>query len=471
MKSLKKICLLILGIFILTTGISIGYGSPREVQAASKAAINETLSYVLPGETVQLRITGTSKKITWSSEDQSIASVNKNGLVTAKDYGITNVFAKIGKETYTCTVAVVDVSNISFQIDVEKFTTNGAPNRIYAESFDYDILHEDRLEVEYKILGGHNGKIVQKTKGTAELYSYEDGKIEVAAYFHGKLIGTQNTYSIKFPGLNKNSITLAAGETMAVEKNLSEISYYPALKDITITSSDSSVAVAKPIQWANYVNNEVLGYFTIKAKKAGTATISIKIADTTHTLLVKVTGERQQPLYDPVQAVKLGKFNGYSDNELQSLLYVYDFIHDYKLDSSGMSDMDRMGYIENLFYYFEHVNSYYKFSAASYGDISRVLLLFRELDSGVSCAKTVSFLLDCMGIPNNYCTGTYNGKSWAWNEVEVDGKWMYLDAAGFTTEHRTGILSKTLWKGYQLDKKEKLSDQTIEGNDYFSLIG
>lgn len=469
MIRLKKFIFL-LGILILIPGILTGFGSSKEVQAASKVSINQTQGFLLPGETLQLSITGTSKKVTWSSDDKEIASVTNKGKVTAKNYGAATINAKVGKETYKCIIVVVDTSCIDIFSDSDAYTTNGAPIEVYADSFEYDFFIRD-MEIDYKIVGNHKGKTVPKTKREAYVYSYEDGKFEVAASFHGKHIKSVKITSMKFPGLNTNSITLAAGETQAVHKDLTYPYYYPFLEDITVTSSDSSVAVAKPMQWANFRYNTVLGYFSIKALKAGTATISIKIVDTTHTLQVNVTGERQQPLYDPVQAVKLGKFNGYADNELKTLLYVYDFIHDYGLDSSDLSDMDRMAYVERLFYYFKMVNSYYKFNWASYGDISRVLLLFRELDSSISCAETVSFLLDCMEIPNYYCTGTYNGVSWAWNQVQVDGKWMYLDAAGYMIEERPSIISNDLWGGYQLDKKVKFSDQAIEGKDYFSLIG
>ncbi len=80
--------------------------SPNQAYAAvkiSKAkATMEVDSYLL------LKITDTKTKITWSSSDKTIASIDKNGLVVAISDGECTITAKVSKAKYTCVITVVD---------------------------------------------------------------------------------------------------------------------------------------------------------------------------------------------------------------------------------------------------------------------------------------------------------------------------------------------------------------------------
>ncbi|MFT4143283.1 MAG: Ig-like domain-containing protein, partial [Mobilitalea sp.] len=403
MKSLRKIFLfagLILGVSVLYAG-----ASGVKVQAAEAVSISQTTGALLPKETLQLSIKGTTMKAVWSSDDKEIATVTQAGKVTAKEYGATTIKAKVNNKTYECIIVVVDISCIEVNYDVDVLTTNGGATEIYAESFEYyEVM--DYIDIDYKILDNNSGKIIKDKvdKARALISFYEDGDFEVEASFHGKKIGSYEFTSIQFPGFYKDKISLEAGDTGEMYVSLPY--YYPLLEDITIASSDSSVAIAKPVKHADF-DDTFVGYFCVKALKAGSAVITVKIADTSRTFQVNVTGEKSTPLYDPVQAVKLGKFDGYTGNELKSVLYVYDFIHDYGLDSVKMKDSMKMDYIQSLFYYLYYVRNYYKQNWTCYGEISQVLQTSTGLDSSISCAATVSYLLDCMDIPNYYCTGSY----------------------------------------------------------------
>jgi hypothetical protein len=58
------------------------------------------------GNTTTLKITGTKKKITWSSSKKSVATVSSKGKVIAKKKGTATITAKVGKKKYTCKVMV-----------------------------------------------------------------------------------------------------------------------------------------------------------------------------------------------------------------------------------------------------------------------------------------------------------------------------------------------------------------------------
>ena len=80
-----------------------------KITVGNVVKISETEHAINVGENFTLKITGTSEKITWSSSDASIATVDKNGKVTAKKEGTATITATIGKTKYTCTVYVEDL--------------------------------------------------------------------------------------------------------------------------------------------------------------------------------------------------------------------------------------------------------------------------------------------------------------------------------------------------------------------------
>ncbi len=72
----------------------------------AEPALNEIKIYITKGEKAQLKVLGTSDKISWSVSNSKIASVNTSGVVTGKKYGTTTVTAKAGKKKLKCKVIV-----------------------------------------------------------------------------------------------------------------------------------------------------------------------------------------------------------------------------------------------------------------------------------------------------------------------------------------------------------------------------
>ena len=63
------------------------------------------------GETLQLTVNitpqhATDQKLTWTSSDPSVATVDANGKVTAKKKGTTYIIAKVDSKTFKCKVVV-----------------------------------------------------------------------------------------------------------------------------------------------------------------------------------------------------------------------------------------------------------------------------------------------------------------------------------------------------------------------------
>lgn len=75
------------------------------------------------GENSTLTVTinpsnATDKKITWTSSNKSVATVDSNGKVKAVGAGTTTITAKVGNKTVTCTVTVTE--NVTYSIKWEE---------------------------------------------------------------------------------------------------------------------------------------------------------------------------------------------------------------------------------------------------------------------------------------------------------------------------------------------------------------
>ena len=58
------------------------------------------------GKSYTLKVAGTKQKITWSSSNKSVATVNSNGVITARKAGSAKITAKVGSKKFICNVKV-----------------------------------------------------------------------------------------------------------------------------------------------------------------------------------------------------------------------------------------------------------------------------------------------------------------------------------------------------------------------------
>ncbi|MDO5425919.1 MAG: Ig-like domain-containing protein [Eubacteriales bacterium] len=106
-KNLQKTGKLLLS--FLTILLLFAAVPSAEVQAAPKLSAKSVTLF--PGQTKTLKVTGTSKKITWTSSKKSVATVNSKGKITAKKKGTATITAKFGSQKLTCKVTVKKASS------------------------------------------------------------------------------------------------------------------------------------------------------------------------------------------------------------------------------------------------------------------------------------------------------------------------------------------------------------------------
>lgn len=112
MKRLFTICLSMLLIMVLTL--------PVDANAATDVHLTKTKVALYVGQSTTLKLNGAKVK-KWKSNDKNIATVNKNGKITAKKKGTTTIIAtaKNGK-TYKCKVTVKNVTLSKTKVTLEK---------------------------------------------------------------------------------------------------------------------------------------------------------------------------------------------------------------------------------------------------------------------------------------------------------------------------------------------------------------
>lgn len=105
MKQKKLLKVLLSSVLILSLIMSA-----TVTASAATVKLNKTKASLYAGSSITLKISNTSKKVTWSSSKKSVATVKSTGTktakVTAKAAGKATITAKVNGKKYKCTVTV-----------------------------------------------------------------------------------------------------------------------------------------------------------------------------------------------------------------------------------------------------------------------------------------------------------------------------------------------------------------------------
>ena len=109
MMKIKKMSFTIVMAICLSATIPVStplYSNVMEAEAAAAVKLNITKTSVYIGDTVKLKLSGTTKSIKWSSSNKSIAKVSTSGVVTGLKKGTVKITATVGTKKYISTIAV-----------------------------------------------------------------------------------------------------------------------------------------------------------------------------------------------------------------------------------------------------------------------------------------------------------------------------------------------------------------------------
>ena len=236
--------------------------------SAASIALNKTSISLTKGYQTTLKVEGTSKSVTWSTGDKSIATVNSKGKVVGKGVGTTYIYAKVSNTTLKCKVKVVaaKITSSSSSITFDEpgasktvtITVKGSHSGLTAGSTDKKVATAswvkpvewdgDKVKLKITAKGEGDAKIkVYLKKYPSTCYKYINVSVE----------GEEEEDLTILP--NVQDISVGAGATSEFQvycNNHSNLKYI---------FSDSSVAsVTAGSTSGNYKK------FTVKGLKAGT---------------------------------------------------------------------------------------------------------------------------------------------------------------------------------------------------------
>ena len=122
---------------------------PVDVQAA-KVKLNKSAVTIYRGASTSLKVSGSKKKVKWSSSKKSVASVSASGKVTGKKGGSAYICAKVGKRTLKCKVTVKE-PNKSKRLNLAKKEAKKIVKKYVAA----DLNAKERAFVLFRYLTEH----------------------------------------------------------------------------------------------------------------------------------------------------------------------------------------------------------------------------------------------------------------------------------------------------------------------------
>lgn len=172
MKKLKKLLVnLVMVLCICTIAPSILSQTvlAQGVEATSLKLSKNKVTLSL-GETFTLKVNGTKKKVTWTSSNKAIATVNRNGKVIAKKAGSAVITAKVNKKKFNCKITVKEpsISRKTISLKVGSSATlkmNGAKVKVTWSTSNKSVATVNS-----------SGKVVAKKAGKAVITATVAGR-------------------------------------------------------------------------------------------------------------------------------------------------------------------------------------------------------------------------------------------------------------------------------------------------------
>ena len=244
-KAQKLLMVLLLVVLVFIPTLS--------TQAASKrVTLNKSTLMIKLGETYQLKTSNAGSSLTWSTENKKIATV-KNGLVTAKSVGTTNITVKSGHSSSVCKVTVyqpakkvklVSDAKVIEVGDTFTITANFTPDNATYQNLSwsvetewyYDTVLKQISKNKFKAVSDGTATIVAYQKETNKKYTLEVEVQTALGAFHIENNSSKVTTLSTFPG--GHFIIKGVLDNTDVYWYEDEVTFQYSVKDPSVASID-----------------------------------------------------------------------------------------------------------------------------------------------------------------------------------------------------------------------------------------
>lgn len=165
---MRKICfLLALLPMVLLTSCS-------EEDKAVKLFLDKSEISLYYEDEVRLMASDLERNVTWSSENEFVATVSGNGVVEGRHVGKTFIIASNGSETARCAVEVKPKYNTFVEpildFGASKYEIKAKERRVLVSEDDTSLIYEDSKEGVHVIYMFENGKMKGVGFGLSYIY-------------------------------------------------------------------------------------------------------------------------------------------------------------------------------------------------------------------------------------------------------------------------------------------------------------
>lgn len=277
MKNMKKlfamltVAVIALVCFTACSNVSIAsVGLPAAIEMEKGAAQTLEVNFGADKEGVKAdAIAKAAEALTlvWSSDNEEVATVDQNGLVTAVGGGEANITVSI-KDANIQSVCKVTVSVALEKID--------AP-----ESVELIINHKDTAELDVKLMPEDATNVTLKYESSDESVATVDADGKVTAVGNGECVitvsaggvKTETAITVEIPvkvdtapeSLEAEDVEIAAGKTATLDVNTegenitvgTEFSYASSDEDVATVDENGTVTAVAPGEATVTVTNEL----------------------------------------------------------------------------------------------------------------------------------------------------------------------------------------------------------------------
>ena len=238
-------------------------------------SLNKSSATIKVGDSINLKLNGAKKKITWSSSDNSIAKVSSKGVVSARKKGKVTITAKHDGKNYKCNIRVND-----------KKKEDNVVTGITLNCTSKEIKEDESFVLTATVTPSNvNNYTIEWSSSDSSIAKVENGIVtgvkEGTATITASCLGYSASCTVK---VNKNIISVTGIALNSTSKEIKEDESFVLTATVTPSnvnnytiewsSSDSSIAKVE--------NGIVTGV------KEGTATITASCSGYSASCTVKV---------------------------------------------------------------------------------------------------------------------------------------------------------------------------------------